>query len=174
MNETQTLLSDTVTRLFTDRVTTGPPRVGREGAVAGQALAGGGGERPHAHADPGGAGRRRGARGRTPYIVVAAAGRFGVPLPIAETMVGAWFLAESGLDVPFGPITVAPVHADERLTLERDGAGWRLGGTATRVPWGRGAEHVVVVAGDMVALVPAGRRHRDARTSTLPSSRGTR
>src|SRR4030095_10242267 len=29
------------------------------------------------------------------------------------------------------------------------------GAAAARVPWGRGAEHVVVVAGDMVALVPA-------------------
>ena len=155
MNEMQTLLSDTVTRLFTDRVTTDL----RESAEKGQWPAklwqdveeGGLTLTPIPEARGGGGGTWQDA-----YIVVAAAGRFGVPLPIAETMVGAWFLAESGLDVPLGPLTVAPVHAGEGLSLERDGAGWRLGGTATRVPWGRGAEHVVVVAGDMVALVPAG------------------
>ena len=146
MNEMQTLLSDTVTRLFTDRVTTDL----RESAEKGQWPAklwqdveeGGLTLTPIPEARGGGGGTWQDA-----YIVVAAAGRFGVPLPIAETMVGAWLLAESGLDVPLGPLTVAPVHAGEALSLERDGAGWRLGGTATRVPWGRGAEHVVVVAG---------------------------
>ena len=59
--------------------------------------------------------------------------------------------------MPLGPLTVAPVHAGERLSLARDGAGWQLSGTAARVPWGAGPSHVVVVAGgDMVALVPAG------------------
>ena len=154
MNEMQTLLSDTVTRLFTDRVTTDlresaekdqfPAKLWQEVEEGGLTLT----QIPEARGGGGGT-------WEDAYIVVAAAGRFAVPLPIAETMVGAWLLAQSGLDVPLGPITVAPVRG-ERLTLERDGAAWRLSGTAARVPWGRSAGHVVVATGDMIALVPAG------------------
>src|SRR4029453_18164588 len=155
MNEMQTLLSDTVTRLFTDRVTTDL----REAAEKGQWPAklwqdveeGGLTLTPIPEARGGGGGTWQDA-----YVVVAAGGRLGGPLPLPETLVGGGLPAESGLDVPLGPLTVAPVHAGEALRLERDGAGWRLGGTATRVPWGRGAEHVVGVAGGVVARVPAG------------------
>ncbi len=81
-------------------------------------------------------------------------------IPLAETIGAASLRAESGLEVPTGPLTLAPVRRDERLRLSRAGAGWTLSGTATRVPWGRAAKHVVVVA-DVdsrahVALVAAG------------------
>jgi acyl-CoA dehydrogenase len=155
MNEMQTLLSDTVTRLFTDRVTTElresaergqwPARLWQEVEEGGLSLT------PIPEARGGGGGTWQDAG-----IVVAAAGRFGVPLPIAETMVAGWLLSQAGLDVPTGPLTVAPVRPGERLALEPAGAGWRLTGAATRVPWGRAAGHVVVVTGGMVALVAAG------------------
>jgi acyl-CoA dehydrogenase len=83
-----------------------------------------------------------------------------VPLPIVETIVGSWLLSTSGLDVPAGPLTIAPVHREDRLRLARAGSGWRLGGTAARVPWGRAAGHIVVVTEaegrTMVALVARG------------------
>src|SRR5206468_3067448 len=94
------------------------------------------------------------------FVVARAAGRHAVPLPLAETIVGAWLLSASGLDVPSGPLTIAPVHRDERLRLARAGSGWRLSGTAARVPWGRAAGHVVVVTEaegrTMVALAARG------------------
>src|SRR5262245_5379768 len=155
MNEMQTLLSDTVTRLFTDRVTTDlresaekgqwPAKLWQEVEEGGLTLT------PVPEVRGGGGGTWQDA-----YIVVSAAGRFAVPLPVAETMVGAWLLSECGLDVPLGPLTVAPVRSGERLALERAGAAWRLSGVATRVPWGRTAEHVVVAVDDMIALVAAG------------------
>jgi alkylation response protein AidB-like acyl-CoA dehydrogenase len=40
------------------------------------------------------------------------------------------------------------VRAGERLTLQRDGNGWRLFGRASRVPWGRQAGRVVLLATD--------------------------
>src|SRR5262249_62118631 len=70
------------------------------------------------------------------HIVVSAAGRFAVPLPLAETMVGAWLLAEAGLDVPNGPLTVAPVHSTDRVALAGGGAERPLTGTPTPVPGG--------------------------------------
>ena len=42
-------------------------------------------------------------------------------------------------------MTLAPVHADERLTLARSGGAVTISGRATRVPWGRNAEHVVTI-----------------------------
>jgi acyl-CoA dehydrogenase len=155
MNEMQTLLSDTVTRLFTDRVGTELRESAERGqwpAKLWQEVEEGGLTLPQIPEARGGGG----GSWQDAYIVVAAAGRFAVPLPIAETMLGAWLLAEAGLDVPLGPLTIAPVRAGEHLALERESNGWRVSGTATRVPWGRGAKHVVVVADDLIGLVPSG------------------
>src|SRR2546427_148107 len=156
MNELQTILADTVNRLFTDRVT----QELRESAEKGVWPAGlwqqveeNGLTLPQIPEARGGGG----GTWQDAHIVVSAAGRFAVPLPLAETMVGAWLLAESGLDVPTGPLSVAPVHPADRLELTRERGGWRLSGAATRVPWGRAAGHIVVTAGGQGALVPAGR-----------------
>ena len=162
MNEMQTLLSDTVTRLFTDRVTTDL----RESAEKGQWPAklwqdveeGGLTLTPIPEARGGGGGTWQDA-----YIVVAAAGRFGVPLPIAETMVGAWLLAESGLDVPLGPLTVAPVHAGEALDsrARRRGLAARRHGHARAVgPRGRARRRR---RGGHGRARPGGRRQRAGR-----------
>jgi len=155
VNELQTILAGAVTRLFTDRVT---PEL-RESAEKGdwpgalwQAVEEGGLTLPQVPEARGGGG----GSWQDAYVVVSAAGRFAVPLPLAETMVAGWLLAESGLDVPTGPLTVAPVRPTDGLELARDGSGWRLRGAATRVPWGRSAGHVVVATGGQVALVGAG------------------
>src|SRR5256885_13987407 len=42
------------------------------------------------------------------HVVVSAAGRHAVPLPLPETIVAAWLLAGAGLDVPAGPPPPAP------------------------------------------------------------------
>jgi acyl-CoA dehydrogenase len=154
MNELQTILSDTVNRLFTDRVTPEIRESAEKGAWPGplwDAVEEAGLTLPQIPEARGGGG----GTWSDACIVVSAAGRFAVPLPVAETMVGAWLLARCNLDVPTGPLTIAPVHTGDRLELAREGAGWRLSGAATRVPWGRAAKHVVVVAGGLVALVAA-------------------
>jgi acyl-CoA dehydrogenase len=110
-------------------------------------------------------------------VVLAAAGRFAVPLPVAETMIGAWLLSGSGLKVPLGPLTVAPVKTAEKLSLTRDGGSWRLSGTVTRVPWGASAGHVVVLAeGDgktMVALLKGGTAKSEADVNLAQEPRDT-
>jgi len=121
MNELRTILDDVVTRLFTDRVTKDLVEDVEKGQLAGGAVAGGRGERPDPAGRPRIEGRRRGTWGDA-YIVMRAAGRHAVPLPLVETIVGAWLLSESGLDVPTGPLTVAPVHRDETLRLARPAA----------------------------------------------------
>ena len=93
--------------------------------------------------------------------ILAVAGAHAVPLPLAETMLAGWLLAGAGLDMPDGPLSVAPVRATDSLALTaRAGGGWHLSGTVRRVPWGRNVAALAVVAmhraAPMVALVPAG------------------
>ena len=84
---------------------------------------------------------------------------FNAPLPLAETMLAGWLLAKAGLPLPDGILTLAPVRKADSLTLAREGDGWRLSGTAQRVPWGRDAATAVVLVdgsdGAMLASVPA-------------------
>jgi acyl-CoA dehydrogenase len=159
MNELTTILGDVVTRLFTDLVTKDLLESAETGAwpdALWQAVEENGLTWPLVSEAKGGASGTWGDA----FVVARAAGRHAVPLPIAETIVGSWLLSVSGLDVPSGPLTIAPVHRDERLRLTRAGSGWRLGGAAARVPWGRAAGHVVVVTEaegrTMVALVARG------------------
>ena len=176
MNETRTLLADTCTRLFTDQVTPALIESAEKGtwpAALWQQLEENGLTLPQIPEAHGGAGGEWGDA----QVVLAAAGRFAVPLPVAETMIGAWLLSASRLNVPLGPITVAPVRPAESLALARDGGSWRLSGTASRVPWGASAGHVVVVAeGDgkpMVALVKGGTAKAEADVNLAQEPRDT-
>lgn len=95
--------------------------------------------------------------------LLISAGRHAVPAPLAETMLAGWLLSAAGLGVPEGPLTVAPVreggNAGDALTAKRDGANWRIYGTASRVPWARQCGSIAVLADaggeSIVALVSA-------------------
>jgi acyl-CoA dehydrogenase len=140
----RSLLSDTVTRLFTDLATKELIEVAEKGTWPDKlwrALEEGGLTLPLVSDDAGGAG----GTWLDAHVVIRASGRYTAPVPLAETIVAGWLLSRAGLEVPFGPLTLAPVHRDERLTLAESGAGVTVSGRATRVPWGRDAGHVVTV-----------------------------
>jgi len=80
------------------------------------------------------------------YAVLRVAGRFAAPIPLAETMLAAWVASSAGLEVSEQAMTVGPVRSDDRLTLERDGNGWRLSGRASRLPWATNAAKIVLLA----------------------------
>jgi acyl-CoA dehydrogenase len=90
--------------------------------------------------------------------LLVSAGRHALPAPLAETMLAGWLLSAAGIEMPEGPLSVAPVREGETLTAKRDGAGWRIEGTATRVPWARQCGAIAVMAESggksVVALVP--------------------
>jgi acyl-CoA dehydrogenase len=116
--------------------------------------------------------------------LVRTAAEFALPLPLAETMLASWLLAQSGLPIPDGPLTVAPVARGviapvargeitpvargeiapvaqgETLALAQAGGSWRLDGAASRVPWGRDAVAIAVLvpadSGSRVALARKG------------------
>jgi len=159
MSELGSLLADTVTRLFTDLVTKELIESSEKGVwpeKLWRALEEGGLTLPLVAESAGGAG----GTWLDAHVVVRAAGRHTAPVPLAETIVAGHLLSSAGLEVPYGPMTLAPVHRDERLTLARRGGDWRVSGTATRVPWGRAVGHVVTVAevegATTVALIAPG------------------
>ena len=159
MGELGRLLSDTVTRLFNNLVTKELIESAEKGAWPDKlwrALEEGGLTLPLVPEANGGAG----GAWADAHTVVRSAGKHTAPVPLPETIVAGWLLGQAGLDVPMGPLTIAPVHRDERLRFARAGGGGTLHGTATRVPWGATAGHVVIVAEDgatpVVALVARG------------------
>ncbi len=81
------------------------------------------------------------------------------PVPLAETMLAGRLLVAAGLKVPQGALTIAPVHAGDRLEIARSASGYSVSGIARRVPWGNDCAHVVVAGlcegKAMVGLVPA-------------------
>jgi acyl-CoA dehydrogenase len=88
------------------------------------------------------------------FSVLSAAGRFAVAVPLAETMLAGWLLAQAKITSPEGMMTVAPASPKDRITLD---AGGGLSGRARGVPFAKGAQHIAVLAqgagGLSVALV---------------------
>ena len=80
------------------------------------------------------------------FAVLRVAGRFSVPLPLAETMLAGWVASSAGLSLSDGPMTVGPVRAGDSLQLVRDGNGWRLSGVAGRLPYGAHVARTVLIA----------------------------
>jgi len=77
------------------------------------------------------------------FEVLRVAGNYAVALPLAETLLAGWLLAQAGIEAPAGPLTLAPVRAAERL--EMDAAG-RVSGRARAVPFARDAGRVALLA----------------------------
>src|SRR5215831_14136886 len=88
------------------------------------------------------------------FAVLRAAGRFAAPVPLAETLMAGWLLAQAGIEAPPGPMTIAPVHEDGNISVGADG---RLQGRARHIPFARTAKHIAVLAkkngAPVVALV---------------------
>ena len=88
------------------------------------------------------------------FGVLSAAGRFAIAVPLAETMLAGWLLAQAKIASPEGPMTVAPASPKDRIALNADGT---LSGRARGVPFARDARHIAVLAhgqsGLSIALV---------------------
>ena len=90
------------------------------------------------------------------FSVLSAAGRFAIAVPLAETMLGGWLLAQAGITSPEGAMTVAPASPKDRITVNADGS---LSGRARGVPFAKEAKHLAVLASStnatLIALVDA-------------------
>src|SRR6202008_4316182 len=92
------------------------------------------------------------------FGVIGAAGRFAIAVPLAETMLAGWLLAQAKISSPEGAMTAAPASPKDRITLNPDGT---LTGRARGVPFAKEAKHIAVLAhgnsGASIALVDAGK-----------------
>jgi acyl-CoA dehydrogenase len=90
------------------------------------------------------------------FAVLSVAGRAGVAVPLVETMLAGWLLAQAAIKSPEGMMTVAPASPRDRLTLNADGT---ITGRARGVPFAKDAKHIAVIAsgigGASIALVEA-------------------
>ena len=72
------------------------------------------------------------------FVLVRSAGRHAAPVPLAETILVNWLLAQLGVEPVSGPATLG-VSADGCLD------GDRFTGTMAHVPWGRAAPNVLTI-----------------------------
>jgi acyl-CoA dehydrogenase len=90
------------------------------------------------------------------FSVLSSAGRFAIAVPLAETMLAGWLLAQAKIASPEGMMTVAPASPKDRVALNADGT---LSGRARGVPFAVDAKHIAVLAngpsGLSIALVEA-------------------
>lgn len=77
------------------------------------------------------------------YPLVAATGKYSLPLPLPETLLAAWLLDQAGIDIPDGPITVADPISNGAIRATRHDGTWRLSGTLGHIPWGNAAAFCV-------------------------------
>ncbi len=66
-------------------------------------------------------------------------------LPLGETMLANWLLAEGGLPPAEGPASLASPPAGIEIRRSGDGGDWTLAGTVAGVPWGRTAQTLALL-----------------------------
>ena len=139
------LLVDSARRIFTDYNT----RDTREAAEAGQwpselwdAIATAGLAAAATSGDRGGVD----ADATDVAALVHTAGGMAVPVPLVETLLAEQVLAAAGLPAVGGPATIGPVLRGDTLRLARTLSGWRLDGVLHRIPWGRDARALALIA----------------------------
>jgi acyl-CoA dehydrogenase len=92
------------------------------------------------------------------FAVLREAGRFAVPLPVAETLLAGWLLARAGISSPRGAMACGPAREGDRVTLGKNGM---LSGRLRAVAFAKRAKHLAVLAqresgANAVALVETG------------------
>jgi acyl-CoA dehydrogenase len=76
------------------------------------------------------------------FSVLSAAGRFVIAVPLAETMLAGWLLAQAGIASPPGAMTVAPASPKDRIENNHG----RLSGRSRGVPFARDSKHIAALA----------------------------
>lgn len=89
------------------------------------------------------------------FPVLRGIGYWQVPLPLAETMVAAQLASMAGFTLTDGPLTLIEQGQGNVLTLESSGQGLTLSGTAHAVPWARHADAALLsLADNRLAWLP--------------------
>ena len=74
--------------------------------------------------------------------VLQIAGRYALPLPLAEAgILGSWLTTQAGLPLEENALTIAPGHADDIVAVD----GGRVLGKLHRVPWARSMARIAAL-----------------------------
>ena len=77
------------------------------------------------------------------FSILELAGKFAVPIPLAETLLAGWLLSKSKLKCPSGMMTVAPTRPRDKIHLTDNNT---LVGEVFGIPFANVAENIVVLA----------------------------
>ena len=144
---TDNIIIDTATRIFADLCEPATVNAAEEGTwptALWDALEGSGLTLTWVSDTLGGAG----AELLDGFAVLRAAGRANAPVPLAETLMAGWLLAQAGIEPPAGPMTIAPIYADGRIEL----AEGTVRGRARQVPFARNAGNMAVDSATMGSI----------------------
>jgi acyl-CoA dehydrogenase len=86
------------------------------------------------------------------FSVLNSAGRFAISVPLAETMLAGWLLAQAGIASAPDAMTVAPASPKDRITVSAQGT---LNGRARGVPFAREVKHIAALASGASGLAIA-------------------
>jgi acyl-CoA dehydrogenase len=169
MDDTGTMLTETASRLFRDLAAAerGIWRMERWAAIEAAGL--------HLALLPEQAGGF-GVVTTDAFGLLRIAGETALAQPLAETMLAIAVIAEAGLAIPSGPLSIA-AGEDADLALRRRGSVWHLTGEVPRVPWGRDVAAVVLIAPadgrPMAVVIQAGRFTVEPATNLAGEPRDT-
>ena len=79
-------------------------------------------------------------------LIMRACGRHALALPLVETLIGNWLLAQAGCQPDLGVLALGSVLSAKPVQLVREGARWILSDCIECVPWAMNAQHFVCVA----------------------------
>ena len=85
------------------------------------------------------------------FEILRISGQYAAPVAIAETLIAGWAIAEAGLDVPEGVLTITPARARDQLTIDAAGT---VSGRARSVAYAAEARYVVVALDHQLAMMP--------------------
>jgi len=150
MSEMRKMLAEAADRLFADLATRKASEDAERGELDRQAwskVEEGGYSAATRSVARGGDGADRGDA----LAVAYEAGRHALALPLIEALLAELVLARAGLPPCPEIVTVTPTLPGQSCRVERAGAHATLAGKVSRVPWGRHADTVVLVARDQAA-----------------------
>ncbi|MDF2684187.1 MAG: acyl-CoA dehydrogenase [Brevibacillus sp.] len=78
------------------------------------------------------------------YQILRLAGKYSAPIPLAETYMGNWLLADLGVVSSNEPLAIL-ANKNEPFQFRKDQEGWVVSGNAQSVPWARDAKQLLVL-----------------------------
>jgi acyl-CoA dehydrogenase len=110
--------------------------------------------------------------------LIRRSGYHTLPVPLAESMIGAALWAEASGEILEGSLSLAPCNASDSVRTARSGEGHALRGTLRRVPWGAQVQHILLHArapdgSTQLVLLPAGRASAQPRHNLAGEPRDT-